>query len=304
MPERRKSARLSKQQPEDHHEPLSQPGLEETKADHSEDGEATLENDDKQIDLNQGGVEQFQFPFNKKTIVCERRGPASKPSLIWTHGAGGGLEAPATKDFADGFAERASIVSFKGAMNLVSRTKTFHAVIDHEGFDAALGGRSMGSRAACIAATQEDRQTTALVLVTFPLIGAKNDDSREQILLDLPETIDVLFISGTKDSMCELEQLAAVTVRMQARSWLVTVDAANHGMDWKWKDSAQEMRRMTGAVAAEWLGSRDADKRHCVIQWDGEAGKIQRGDWKASEKQVDEAGAVEIPVGRKRKKTK
>ncbi|KAK5124026.1 hypothetical protein LTR85_002223 [Meristemomyces frigidus] len=271
---------------------------------HDEDDTTLNPGDDEENHVEKPDVGHFEFDANNKAIVCERRGMVGKPSLIWTHGAGGGLEAPATKDFADGFAARASIVSFKGAMNLVSRTKVFHAVIEHEGFDAALGGRSMGARAACIAATQEERQTKALVLVSFPLIGGTKGDSREQILLDLPEEIDVLLISGTKDSMCDLEQLAAVTAKMNARCWMVVVQAANHGMDWKWKDSAQQMRRMTGALAAEWLESRDRSKRHCVIRWDEEAGQIQCEGWKEGEKEVQKLGDEEAPPAKRRKKTK
>ncbi|KAK5137676.1 hypothetical protein LTR08_007971 [Meristemomyces frigidus] len=253
-------------------------------------------------------VEHFEISHNDKTVPCERRGKAGKPSLIFTHGAGGGLGAPAAKDFADGFAAKASIVSFKGAMNLPSRTKTFHAVMEHEDFDAALGGRSMGARAACIAATQQDRQTKALVLVSFPLVGGKRQESRAQILLDLPESVDVLFISGTRDTMCDVEQLEGVISRMASPSWLVTIDAANHGMDWKWKESAQ-MKRLTGAIAANWLESRDKSKRRCLVRWDEEVGGIKNEGWKEGEegdqkepkKDATEADLEESPPVKKRK---
>lgn len=90
----------------------------------------------------------FQVPTkDNKDIQCERRGKAAKPSLIFTHGAGGGLSNAATKDFADGFAEKAAVVSFQGNMNLTGRMRSFQTVLEHEKIttDCALGGRSMGT---------------------------------------------------------------------------------------------------------------------------------------------------------------
>lgn len=268
------------------------------------DGKGTAQHGDDPAASTLHDIEHYQVPFNDKTIACERRGQAGKPSLIFTHGAGGGLSAPATKDFADGFAEQSSVVSFKGSMNLPSRTKAFHAVMEHEEFDAALGGRSMGARAAAIAATQQDRQTNALVLVSFPLVGGKKNESREQILLDLPETMDVLLISGNKDNMCDLEHLDQVRSEMNACSWLVVVEAADHGMSWKWKDGVQEMRRETGVVAAKWLKGRDRSKRHCVIRWDEEVGELRCGDWEQSEKPAQEMTGEEGPPAKKKRKAK
>ncbi|KAK0352086.1 hypothetical protein LTR02_005472 [Friedmanniomyces endolithicus] len=229
-------------------------------------------------------VKHFTIPYNDKQIPCERRGEVDKPALIWTHGAGGGLAAPAASEFADGFSELSSVVSFQGSMNLPSRVKMFYSVIEHEDFDAALGGRSMGSRAAAMAAMQQDCKTKALVLVSFPLVGGKKNDSREQILLDLPEDVDVLFISGDRDSMCDLEQLREVILRMTAKCWLVTVKGADHGMSWKPSGTVMAMRRKTGAIAAEWLEVRDAEKRYSSLSWirDGKAGEMVYTDWVAS----------------------
>lgn len=246
-------------------------------------------------------ADHFTIPFNDKSIPCERRRATGKRSLIFTHGAGGGLAAPASKEFAEGCAEKAGIVSFKGAMNLQSRIKTFNAVADHEDFDAALGGRSMGARAAAITAIGDERNTKALVLVSFPLVGAKNKDSREQILLDLPEHIDVLFVVGSKDSMCDSEQLRDVCTRMKGRTWHIVVEGADHGMDWKPKASAQEMRRLTGRLAAEWLDKHDSKKRHRVIRWDEDSGQVDCGSWAENEERSQEAGEQEKPPSKKRK---
>ncbi|KAK4888838.1 hypothetical protein LTR27_012299 [Elasticomyces elasticus] len=229
-------------------------------------------------------VKHFTVPHNDKTIPCERRSEGPQPSLIWTHGAGGGLAAPATSQFANGFAEHSPIVSFQGSMNLPSRTKMFHTVMEHQDFDLALGGRSMGARAATIAAVEQDRKTKALVLVSFPLVGGKKGESREQILLDLPDTIDVLFISGDRDSMCDLEQLREVIERMKAKCWLVTVKGADHGMSWSPAGTVATMRQKTGAIAAEWLENRNVELRYYGLSWvrDGSAGEMVSTGWVTS----------------------
>ncbi|KAK3642775.1 hypothetical protein LTR56_010599 [Elasticomyces elasticus] len=266
-------------------------------------------------------VKHFTVPYHDKTVPCERRGEGDSPALIWTHGAGGGLAAPATSQFADGFSEHSPIVSFQGSMNLPSRTKIFHTVMEHQDFDLALGGRSMGARAATIAAVEQDRKTKALVLVSFPLVGGKKGESREQILLDLPDTIDVLFISGDRDSMCDLEQLREVIERMRAKCWLVTVKGADHGMSWSPAGTVATMRQKTGAIAAEWLQKHSSDERYYELSWvrDGSAGDLVSTGWLASLPEASEitngdepqdvqgadvAEDDELPPAKKRKRGK
>lgn len=220
------------------------------------------------------GAENFQ-PFtvasSGKNIQCERRGKDTKPSLIFTHGAGGGLSNAATKDFADGFAEVASVVSFQGNMNLKARVNSFKAVIEHEEVLPALGGRSMGARAAVLAAQEPDSGIKTLILVSYPMVGAQKGDSREQILLELPEDVDVLFISGSNDSMCGMSHLRRVIGKMKARSWVIQILGADHGMSLKTKDGTQPIRKLQGTLAAKWMKERDPVKRFCELSWsDGE----------------------------------
>lgn len=168
--------------------------------------------------------DDFSVPFRDKSIICEQRGgttPQHHPCLIFTHGAGGGLNNPATKDFAVGFAHLGPVVGFQGTMNLQSRVKTFNAVTEHLQWSGALGGRSMGARAAVMARTEE---TKALVLVSYPLIGGKRGDVRDRILLGLPSDVDVLFVIGADDNMCPKGQLDEVVGKMKARTWMVQVE--------------------------------------------------------------------------------
>ncbi|KAK3718892.1 hypothetical protein LTR37_004808 [Vermiconidia calcicola] len=227
-------------------------------------------------------VQSFAVPSSiGKDIACERRGATDHPpALIFTHGAGGGLSNPATALFADGFAEVSPVVSFKGNMNMKSRVNSFQAVIEHEEAQtSALGGRSMGARAAVLTAQESEGQTKALVQVSYPMVGASKGDSREQILLDLPEGIDVLFISGSKDSMCDLKHLHKVVKKMKARSWIVEVTDADHGMGLKPKASEEPMRKHMGKLAAQWLLDRDEEKCYCTLSWDKDEGEVTSSGW-------------------------
>ncbi|KAK3700142.1 hypothetical protein LTR37_016145 [Vermiconidia calcicola] len=227
-------------------------------------------------------VQVFTVSSSKgKDIACERRSATDNtPALIFTHGAGGGLSNPATALFADGFAEVSPVTMFKGNMNLKARVNSFQAVIGHEEAQAsALGGRSMGARAAVLTAQESEAQTKALVLASYPMVGASKGDSREQILLDLPEGIDVLFISGSKDSMCDLKHLHKVVKKMKARSWICEVTDADHGMGLKPKVGEEPMRKHMGKLAAQWLLDRDEGKRYCTISWDKDEGEVTLSGW-------------------------
>lgn len=216
----------------------------------------------------------FTVPFKDKKIVCQGQGQGNigkASALVFTHGAGGGMENPATKSFAEGFAStRLPTVSFQGTMNLKNRTQSFLAVIDHlrqsKGSAAlALGGRSMGARAA-ILASQEATNIKGLILVSYPLEGA-NGEMRDQILLDIPKTQNVLFISGDRDSMCDLKQIADVRKKMKAKTWLVVVAGADHGMSMKPKNAIESIRKETGKLAAQWLKNCNDISTEVTLTW-------------------------------------
>ena len=210
----------------------------------------------------------------------------TEPDLTFTHGAGGTLQSEAMANFTHGFvslASRPKIFCFKGNMNLKSRVKMFAAVIEsrgeHNGHGVkisatSLGGRSMGARAAVMAATKD---TTHLVLVSYPLHTDK--EVRDEILLDLPEFIKVIFVSGDHDSMCDLDRLEAVRRKIKCKTWRVIVQEADHGMNVKPKAGTQDVGRKTGEVVADWLGNCNEELREGKISWDPEAEIAQWSGW-------------------------
>ncbi|EXJ93524.1 hypothetical protein A1O1_01916 [Capronia coronata CBS 617.96] len=235
-----------------------------------------------------------------KPISCLRSHPPSSPpvSLIFTHGAGGGLSAPAMTNFCHGFASTGTAIAcFQGPMNLPGRAGMFATVLNYEyekqqtgktpeleleGAQLAFGGRSMGARAAVMAA-HSDKTIDLLILVSYPLV-APSGDVRDQILLDIRPDTEVLFVSGDGDSMCDLARLAKVRAKMKAKTWMVVVKGADHGMNLKGgaklKKATEEVGKETGRIAATWIQRRDGTSttREMVLKWDPDRQRVL-GQW-------------------------
>lgn len=90
-----------------------------------------------------------------------------------------------------------------------------------------LIGKSMGSRIGCYLAPED--KVSAIVCLGYPLCGgADRTKIRDKVLRNL-ET-PVLFVQGTRDSLCPLELLAEVRHQMVAASELHEVDAGDHSL--------------------------------------------------------------------------
>ena len=170
----------------------------------------------------------------------------------------------------------------------------FAAVAENQNFSTALGGRSMGARAAVVAITGD---TKHLVLVSYPLHNL--NDTRDQILLDLPASVQVLFISGDNDSMCDLKQLDDVRSKMKCDSWKITVKNATHGMVVKPKIGTEEVGKKTGEIAARWLeGSKEKDCREGEISWNAGESEVMWSGWLACSSSSQD---TKLPSSSKRK---
>ncbi|KAL9580543.1 MAG: hypothetical protein Q9212_004435 [Teloschistes hypoglaucus] len=241
----------------------------------------------------------FEIPYAKNPIKCilthkddlPSEKEITQPSLLFTHGAGGTLQSEAIVNFVDGFTSSSfnlSILCFQGNMNLQSRTKMFKTVLDENlkahGLETpqCLGGRSMGARAAITGSV--DTNTSHLVLISYPLHTDKGD-VRDSILLDIPAEVQVLFVSGDRDAMCEIEQLDAVRGRMKGGTYRVVVKGADHGMNVKPKMGTRGVGVKVGEVVAKWLslGSYDGGDggREGVISWDEESEVAEWSGWAA-----------------------
>jgi predicted alpha/beta-hydrolase family hydrolase len=97
----------------------------------------------------------------------------------------------------------------------------------HDG-PAVLAGKSMGSRVSCHVAL-EDPNAKALVCLGYPLSSpGKRNALRDEVLIGLK--VPILFVQGTRDSLCPLDLLEGVRKRMQAPSELYVVDGGDHSL--------------------------------------------------------------------------
>jgi predicted alpha/beta-hydrolase family hydrolase len=91
-----------------------------------------------------------------------------------------------------------------------------------------LVGKSMGSRVGCHLALEEP--VAALVCLGYPLRGmGRNAGLRDEVLRQLETPI--LFVQGSRDSLCPLDALRRVRKKMQAESELFVVEGGNHSLE-------------------------------------------------------------------------
>ncbi|HEY5958027.1 MAG TPA: alpha/beta family hydrolase, partial [Polyangiaceae bacterium] len=89
-------------------------------------------------------------------------------------------------------------------------------------------GKSMGGRVGCHLANElGENGPTALVCLGYPLVGQKGA-MRDAVLLDL--LTPILFVQGTRDSLCPSDRLAAVRASMSVKNELHLVEGGDHSL--------------------------------------------------------------------------
>lgn len=93
-----------------------------------------------------------------------------------------------------------------------------------------LAGKSMGSRVGCHVTLHpaSSAKVAGLVCFGYPLRG-QNGKLRDEVLLAL-ET-PVLFVQGTRDTLCSIPELEDVRKRMTAPSELYVIEAGDHSLE-------------------------------------------------------------------------
>jgi predicted alpha/beta-hydrolase family hydrolase len=90
-----------------------------------------------------------------------------------------------------------------------------------------LVGKSMGGRVGCHVALEES--VAAVICLGYPLCGGGDCTKlRDKVLRVLATPI--LFVQGTRDSLCPLELLAQVRVGMSAVNELHVVEGGDHSL--------------------------------------------------------------------------
>lgn len=90
-----------------------------------------------------------------------------------------------------------------------------------------LIGKSMGGRIGCHVSLEES--VTALVCLGYPLCGGGDPAKmRDKVLREL--TTPILFVQGTRDSLCPLPLLEDVRQQMRAPNELHIVEGGDHSL--------------------------------------------------------------------------
>jgi predicted alpha/beta-hydrolase family hydrolase len=90
-----------------------------------------------------------------------------------------------------------------------------------------LIGKSMGGRVGCHVSLQE--KVAGLVCLGYPLCAMGDRTKiRDEILRAL--STPILFVQGTRDSLCPLDLLEGVRAEMKAPNFLHVVDGGDHSL--------------------------------------------------------------------------
>ncbi len=90
-----------------------------------------------------------------------------------------------------------------------------------------LIGKSMGGRIGCHVSLEE--KVNGLICMGYPLCGGGDPSKlRDKVLRDLQTPI--LFVQGTRDSLCPLELLGKVRAEMTAPNFLHIVEGGDHSL--------------------------------------------------------------------------
>jgi predicted alpha/beta-hydrolase family hydrolase len=161
--------------------------------------------------------------------------------ILLSHGAG----APSTSAWMIGWRERLASIAPTRAFDypymrerrktpdplpklVLAHREALTRAIAECGGPAVLAGKSMGSRVGCHVAL-EDSNVRALVCLGYPLASpGKRKAIRDEVLLGL--RVPILFVQGTRDSLCPLDLLAQVRTKMKAPNELHVVEGGDHSL--------------------------------------------------------------------------
>ncbi len=175
-----------------------------------------------------------------------RAATSSGDALVLTHSAGGNSSAPLLVSLAEGFALSGINVL---RCDLPFRQLRPHgppspagAKRDQGGIRRAvrlmrqrfsgrlyLGGQSYGGRQASILVASEPELVEGLLLLSYPLHPPGRPAQLRTAHFPNLRT-PALFVSGTRDAFASIEELEAALKLIPARTRLLPVDGAGHGL--------------------------------------------------------------------------
>ncbi|HEX8371500.1 MAG TPA: alpha/beta fold hydrolase [Chthoniobacterales bacterium] len=163
----------------------------------------------------------------------------SRPLFLFAHGAGAASSHPWMQHWAGLLATIGDVVTFDYPYLAEQRKRpdplpkliAAHqealatARQKHSG-PAILIGKSMGGRVGCHVALKES--VSAVICLGYPLCGGDPTKLRDKVLRELQTSI--LFVQGTRDSLCPLDLLANVRSGITATNELLVVEGGDHSL--------------------------------------------------------------------------
>ena len=162
------------------------------------------------------------------------------PVFVFAHGAGAPSSQPWMQRWAKNLATLGKVFPFDypymeerrkrpdplPVLVAAHRAALMEARKIHDG-SVVLIGKSMGGRIGCHLALEEE--VTAVICLGYPLCGAGNPGKmRDAVLLE--STQPILFVQGTRDSLCPLDLLESVRQKMKAPNQLYVVEGGDHSL--------------------------------------------------------------------------
>jgi hypothetical protein len=168
---------------------------------------------------------------------------AAMPSrwFLFAHGAGAPSSSPWMKAWRERLSELGDVTAFDYPYMRAGRKAPDKMPVLLEAHKQALGevrararggpvflaGKSMGGRVGCHLALEE--QVAGLVCLGYPLVAGGSGAVRDEVLLAL--RTPVLFVQGTRDSLCPIPRLEEVRAKMTAPNRVHLVEGANHSLE-------------------------------------------------------------------------
>ncbi|MCJ1247921.1 hypothetical protein MMC30_005136 [Trapelia coarctata] len=202
--------------------------------------------------------------------------PRAAISLIFTHGEGAGdddMGSASMVNFSQGFAKHLPLLMFDGSKSITSRIEEYKKTMGATNHCNNIGGRGMGGIAAarCV-----DENTKHVVLVSYPL--RKDSEVRDTELLALPHWVKVIFVSGDRDHLLDIDELDAVREKMKAQTWRVIVRGADHQMRMIPERGTKAVGMEVGGIVADWLKQRE-HLREGELRWNDDYLEVEWSGW-------------------------
>ena len=165
---------------------------------------------------------------------------SSKPLFLFAPGAG----APSSHPWMQTWKERLSTIGDvrtfdydymregkrrpdPPALLIAAHRQAFREARKDETQPAILIGKSMGGRIGCHVSLQES--AAGLVCLSYPLCGGGDPNKlRDKVLRELRTPI--LFVQGTRDTLCPLDLLEGIRSEMKADNFLHVVEGGDHSL--------------------------------------------------------------------------